>query len=51
MLGVLARRGAQVRCADVVVVNKCDLAGLGSASDVEDLVQRLSPGVRMVRCA
>lgn len=40
---------AQVRCADVVVVNKCDVAGLGAAADVEDEVQRVSPGVRMLR--
>ncbi len=39
----------QVRAADLVVVNKCDLASLGGAAAVEDAVQALAPGVRMVR--
>lgn len=41
--------GVQVQAADVVVVNKCDLAGLGAISSVEDEVQHVSLGVRMIR--
>ncbi|KAJ9526234.1 hypothetical protein QJQ45_009703 [Haematococcus lacustris] len=41
---------AQVSSADLVLLNKCDLAGLGAAADTEDLVQQVSPGVRMLRC-
>ncbi|KAL6763182.1 CobW/HypB/UreG, nucleotide-binding domain-containing protein [Haematococcus lacustris] len=40
----------QVSSADLVLLNKCDLAGLGAAADTEDLVQQVSPGVRMLRC-
>ncbi|MEW5303443.1 MAG: hypothetical protein WDW36_006133 [Sanguina aurantia] len=39
----------QVQGADVVIVNRCDVASLASASDVEDAVQRLVPGVRTLR--
>ncbi|KAL6747368.1 CobW/HypB/UreG, nucleotide-binding domain-containing protein [Haematococcus lacustris] len=41
---------AQVSSADLVLLNKCDLAGLGAVADTEDLVQQVSPGVRMLRC-
>jgi G3E family GTPase len=41
--------GSQVRCADIVLVNKCDVASLGQVSDVEDEVSRLAPGVRTLR--
>ncbi|KAF8063826.1 yciC [Scenedesmus sp. PABB004] len=40
---------AQLRAADVAVLNKCDLASLGDVAAVEDAVQRLAPGVRMLR--
>eukprot|EP00775_Hariotina_reticulata_P001519 gene1519-1856_t len=40
---------AQLRAADVVVLNKCDLASLAVMSAVEDQVQELNPGVRMLR--
>ncbi|GLC44351.1 hypothetical protein PLESTB_000479000 [Pleodorina starrii] len=52
---------AQVCCADVVVVNKCDLmapgaggvgaggGGLGALADLEDLIEEMAPGVRLVR--
>lgn len=39
----------QLRAADVVVINKCDLASLASLSGVEDLVQEMAPGVRTLR--
>ncbi|GFH22920.1 cobalamin synthesis protein p47k, partial [Haematococcus lacustris] len=39
---------AQVSSADLVLLNKCDLAGLGAVADTEDLVQQVSPGVRML---
>jgi G3E family GTPase len=38
-----------LRAADVVVINKCDLASLAGLSGVEDLVQRMAPGVRTLR--
>eukprot|EP00879_Flechtneria_rotunda_P032504 GHRR01035720.1.p1 GENE.GHRR01035720.1~~GHRR01035720.1.p1 ORF type:complete len:581 (+),score=283.94 GHRR01035720.1:1040-2782(+) len=40
---------AQLRAADIVVLNKCDLASLSLAACVEDSVQQLAPGVRMIR--
>jgi G3E family GTPase len=40
---------SQVRAADVVVLNKCDLATLASMAAVEDALQQLVPGVRMLR--
>ncbi|KAG2450152.1 hypothetical protein HYH02_000254 [Chlamydomonas schloesseri] len=50
---------AQVCCADVVVLNKCDLlaggprgcggGGLGALSDLEDALSDMAPGVRVVR--
>jgi hypothetical protein len=39
----------QVRAADVAVLNKCDLATLASMAAVEDALQQLLPGVRMLR--
>lgn len=39
----------QLRAADVVVLNKCDLASLSALSAVEDLIQQKAPGVRMLR--
>ena len=39
----------QLRAADVVVLNKCDLASLSGLSSVEDLIQDKAPGVRMMR--
>lgn len=40
----------QLAIADVVLVNKCDLASLGSISDVEDLIERETGGSKAVRC-
>ncbi len=39
----------QVRAADVVVLNKCDVATLSAISDVEDRLQALAPGIRLLR--
>jgi G3E family GTPase len=39
----------QVRAADVVVLSKCDLASLAGMAAVEDALQQLVPGVRMLR--
>jgi G3E family GTPase len=41
----------QLRAADVVVINKCDLASLSTLSSVEDLIQDpcRAPGIRMLR--
>jgi G3E family GTPase len=40
---------AQLRAADVVVVNKCDVASLAAVADLEDEVRRLVPGIRILR--
>lgn len=40
----------QLTIADVVLVNKCDLASLGAISDVEDLIDRETKGSKAVRC-
>ena len=39
----------QVACADVVVINKCDLVGLGAVAGLEDALQGLVPGARVLR--
>jgi G3E family GTPase len=39
----------QLRAADVVVINKCDLASLSALSSLEDLLQDKAPGVRTLR--
>ncbi|KAI8463796.1 MAG: CobW/HypB/UreG, nucleotide-binding domain-containing protein [Monoraphidium minutum] len=41
--------GASLRTADVVVINKADLATLGMAADLEDAVRRLAPSARLMR--
>lgn len=38
-----------MRSADLVVLNKCDLAGLGAISGLEDRLHALVPGVRLLR--
>eukprot|EP00955_Chlamydomonas_euryale_P075180 362238-Chlamydomonas_euryale.AAC.3 len=43
------RPPVQVELADLVVVNKCDLASLIELASVEDLVLKISPGVRCMR--
>ncbi|KAI5062940.1 hypothetical protein GOP47_0021487 [Adiantum capillus-veneris] len=40
----------QLRIADLVLVNKCDLATLGTISDVEDWIERETKGSKAVRC-
>ncbi|GIL73249.1 hypothetical protein Vretimale_4853 [Volvox reticuliferus] len=53
---------AQISCADVVVLNKCDLVapglslgfggsgvGLGALADMEDMLAEMAPGIRVVR--
>lgn len=40
----------QLTIADLVLVNKCDLATLGTISDVEDLIERETKGSKAVRC-
>ncbi|GIL42728.1 hypothetical protein Vafri_659 [Volvox africanus] len=53
---------AQLSCADVVVLNKCDLVapslgqgfggsgmGLGPLADMEDMLAEMAPGIRVVR--
>ncbi|WIA21989.1 hypothetical protein OEZ85_004344 [Tetradesmus obliquus] len=40
---------AQVRAADVAVLSKCDLATLAGVAAVEDRLQQLAPGLRMLR--
>lgn len=39
----------QVQAADLVVVNKCDLAPLGTVADVEDKVYTLAPTAKVMR--
>lgn len=46
---LLLHLGCQLRAADIVVLNKCDLASLGTVSSVEDKVQEVAPGVKMLR--
>lgn len=36
-------------CADVVVINKCDLVTLGAVAGLEDALQGLVPGARVLR--
>lgn len=40
----------QLKIADIVLVNKCDLASLGAISDVEGLIERETKGSKSVRC-
>ncbi|KAH7292572.1 hypothetical protein KP509_29G075300 [Ceratopteris richardii] len=40
----------QLLIADIVLINKCDLATLGTISDVEDLIEGATDGCRAVRC-
>jgi hypothetical protein len=49
LLRLLLLLPLQVRAADVVVLNKCDLASLAAMAGVEDALQALAPGVRMLR--
>ncbi|GBG60429.1 hypothetical protein CBR_g5605 [Chara braunii] len=44
----IARR--QLSFAEIVLINKCDLASLGTISDVEDKVEAEIGNVRVVRC-
>jgi hypothetical protein len=41
---------SQVQAADLVVLNKVDLATLGAVCDLEDTVRSLAPGARTLRC-
>jgi Ni2+-binding GTPase involved in maturation of urease and hydrogenase len=43
--------GQQVREADLVVVNKTDVAGPAEVAAVEDLVARINPAARVLRAA
>jgi G3E family GTPase len=40
---------AQLLAADLIVVNKCDLVGLGPLADLEDRIGKLAPSIRVVR--
>ncbi|MFC7156424.1 GTP-binding protein [Halomarina halobia] len=40
---------AQVECADVVVLNKCDLADEDALAETEELIRSLNPRARIVR--
>ena len=45
----LAAARAQVRAADLVLLNKCDLVEEGALAEVEDRVREIHPGVAIVR--
>jgi len=45
----LAAARAQVRTADLVLLNKCDLVDEGALADAEALVREINPGVSLVR--
>lgn len=47
--GGLTAARVQVREADLVLVNKCDLVDDGALGDVEAMVREISPGVPIVR--
>lgn len=40
----------QLKIADIVLVNKCDLAALSTISDVEDLIEKETGGTKAIRC-
>ncbi|KAJ7530832.1 hypothetical protein O6H91_14G021100 [Diphasiastrum complanatum] len=40
----------QLEIADIILINKCDLASLGAISDVEDRVEDLTGGTKAIRC-
>lgn len=40
---------AQVECADVILLNKCDLAGEATIDETEELLESLNPGARIHR--
>ncbi|CAM6094767.1 unnamed protein product [Calypogeia fissa] len=40
----------QLAMADIVLINKCDLASLGEISDAEDRVEQATLGTKAVRC-
>lgn len=40
---------AQLAAADLIVINKCDLVGLGAMAALEDRIAALAPNIRTVR--